>query len=164
MNETVPNLPKKGMSTGAKWGLGCGIGCLTLILIAAIAGFAGYRFIMGKVDAMTRELQQQGFAKVVKGQALVIKDEITEPTLYIGQAVKILGDCKTNLAIIAQVGEIHGRVDGKAYFRGQVLTIQPKAELCNGLDVMAQVIQKYGKIVGGIMGTYQTVSDQATGP
>ena len=165
MNETVPpNLPKQGMSTGAKWGLGCGIGCLTLILIAAIAGFAGYRFLMRCVDTMTQELRQRGFEKVVKGQAIVVKDEITEPTLYLGQAVKILGDCKTNLAIIAQLAEIHGRVDGKVYFRGQMLTIQPKAELLNGLDITAQVLQKYGKITGGITGKYQTISDQTPAP
>ena len=143
MNETVA---KKGMSTGAKWGVGCGIGCLTLLILLGIIGFFGYRFAKAKLEGVTQELQELGFKVVVKGQNIEIRDEVTVPTLYVGQMVKILGNCTTNLAIVAQMAEIHGRVDGKVYFRGQMLTIQPRAELLNGLDVTAQIITKYGKI------------------
>jgi hypothetical protein len=153
---------KKGMSTGAKWGIGCGIGCLTLIIIIAIAAFIGFRYVKGKVESITQELKQIGFEKEVKGQMLEVRDDITEPTIYIGQGVKILGNCKTDLAIIAQMAEIHGKVDGKVYFRGQVLVIQPKAELLNGLDVTAQVIQKHGKVNGKITGKYQAIDDDKT--
>lgn len=157
MNEEVK---KKGMSTGAKWGIGCGIGCLTLIIIIAIVAFIGFKFVKGKVESMTRELKQLGFENVVKGQVLEVRKEITEPTLYIGQVVKIFGNCKTDLAIIAQMAEIHGKVDGKVYFRGQVLVIQPKAELLKDLDVMAQMILKHGKVSGEITGQYQAIDDK----
>ena len=152
---------KKSMSTGAKWGVGCGIGCLTLIIIIAIVAFVGYRFAKGKMEDMTQEMKHLGFEQVVKQQAIEVADEITEPTLYVGQIVRILGNCSTNLAIIAQAAEIHGKVDGKVYFRGQVLTIQPKAELLNGLDVTAQVVQKYGKVHGEIAGQYQSLDDKS---
>jgi hypothetical protein len=158
MNEEVG---KKGMSTGAKWGVGCGGGCLTVIVIIAVAAFIGFRFVKGKLEGATLEMKQLGFENVVKQQAIEVTDEITEPTLYIGQIVKILGNCNTNLAIIAQMAEIHGKVAGKVYFRGQMLTVQPNAELLGGLDATAQMIQRYGKIHGEITGQHQVMDGNA---
>jgi hypothetical protein len=158
MNEEVQ---KKGMSTGGKWGVGCGVGCLTIIIIIAVVGFIGYKFVTGKMDDMTQDMSQLGFENTVKMQMIEVKDEITEPTLYIGQMVNIFGNCTTNLAIFAQMAEIHGRVDGKVYFRGQMLTIQPGAELRNGLDATAQIIYKNGKVDGEITGECQVIEDPA---
>ena len=158
MNEQVE---KKGMSKGAKWGLGCGVGCLVIVVLVVIAAVIGVKFAMSKLEDMTSELEQYGFEETVKGQAIEVTDEITEPAIYLGQTVKILGDCKTDLAIVAQMAEIHGTVEGKVYFRGQMLTIQPQARLLNGLDVMAQVIQKYGEVQGEITGNYQTMDDKS---
>jgi len=155
MNETPA---KKGMSTGAKWGVGCGIGCLTLVVIIGVASFFIYRFAMGKLDEMTQEMTELGFENVVTQQVIEVTTEITEPTLYLGQVVKILADCSTNLAVIAQIAEIHGKVEGKVYFRGQVLTIQPNGELMNGLDVLAQGVQNLGTINGEITGQYQEIN------
>jgi hypothetical protein len=152
---------KKGMSTGAKWGTGCGIGCLTVIIIIAVVAFIGFRLAKGKLDEVTLEMKELGFENVVQQQMIEVKDEITEPTLYVGQMVKIIGDCSTNLAIVAQMAEIHGKVAGKVYFRGQMLTIQPEAELLNGLDVKAQVVQKYGKIHGEITGEGYALDDKS---
>ncbi|MEA3346771.1 MAG: hypothetical protein U9Q21_01625 [Candidatus Auribacterota bacterium] len=151
---SIQNVKKKGMSTGAKWGLGCGIGCLTIITIISVGIFMTVRFVKGKIDETASELQQLGFETVVKGQVIEISDDIAEPTLYMGQVVKVMADCSTDLAVMAQVCEIHGRVDGKVYFRGQVLIIQPHAELKNGLDITAQALQKYGKIEGEVTGDY----------
>jgi len=162
MNENVAqNIKKKGMSTGAKWGTGCGIGCLVIIIILAITGFVGFKIVKQKIDETAVELQALGFENVVSGQTLEIKDDITKPTLYKAQIVKILADCNTNLAVMAQICEIHGKVDGKVYFRGQMLTIQPQAELRNGLDVIAQAIVKYGTVKGEITGKYQAIQDQS---
>ncbi len=152
MNETSN---KPGLSKGAKWGIGIGAGCLVLLLLIAGLAFFGYTFFKGKIEAVTMDLKTHGFEKTIKGQIIEVKDPITEPAIYMGQVVKILGDCQTNLAIVAQMAEIHGRVQGKVYFRGQVLVIEPKAELLNGLDVTAQVVQKFGKIQGEITGKYQ---------
>jgi hypothetical protein len=152
MSETTE---KKGMSTGAKWGVGCGIGCLTIVIILAIAGFIGYKFAKGKLDEMQVELKQHGFETVIQGQNMELRDDITEPAIYMGQIVKIMGDCHTDLAIMAQLAEIHGTVSGDVYFRGQVLTIQPNAIITGNLDLKAQAVQKYGTVQGEITGIYQ---------
>jgi hypothetical protein len=149
------NLEKKGLSSGAKWGIGCGIGCLVIIILVAIAGYVGFRFVMGMLDDMTREFNQLGFEHVVKAQTIEVQEDIHEKTLYMGQVVKIYGNCSTDLAIMAQMGEIHGYVGGKVYFRGQMLVIQPGAVITNGVDVMAQAVKNYGKIEGDITGKYQ---------
>ncbi len=153
--------PRKGMSTGAKWGIGCGAGCLTMILVVAIAGFVGYRALRHWVDGRTEDLKIHGFEKVRTGQAIDVKDLPAEPVLYRGQIVRILGDCPTNLAIIAQMAEIHGVVKGKTYFRGQILVVQPRAELQGGLDIQAQVLQQLGRITGPIEGQCTTTGPAA---
>ena len=149
------NLEKKGLSTRSKCGIGCGIGCLVIIVLVAIAGYIGFRFVMGMLDDMTREFNQMGFEHVVKAQTIEIQEDINEKTLYMGQVVKIYGNCSTDLAIMAQMGEIHGNVGGKVYFRGQVLVIQPSAVITDGVDVMAQTVKNYGRVEGGITGKYQ---------
>ena len=171
MQQSSDTNAKPGMSTGAKWGLGIGIGCLGLILVLGIAGFVGMRFaarasgvvlpnLKGKLDGMTADLKTHGFDKTIKGQILEVRDPIAEPTIYMGQVVKVYADCSTNLAIVAQVGEIFGRVEGKLYFRGQVLTIQPKAEIMGGLDATAQVVKNLGRVSGEITGKHQIITDQ----
>lgn len=161
----MTDVPKKpGLSTGAKWGIGIGAGCLVLVIGMVALAAVGFWFMKGRIEETTTQLHALGFSKDVRGQMLEVKDTISEPTLYLGQVVKIFGNCTTNLAIVAQVAEIHGRVEGKVYFRGQVLTIQPKAELLNGLDVTAQVVQKYGKINGPITGAYQMVDGAGKKP
>ncbi len=154
MNEVAE---KKGMSTGAKWGLGCGIGCLTIIVILAIAGFIGYKFFMGKIEEVQAELQAKGFENVVQQQQLIVSDPTTEPTLYMGQLVKLVGDCETDVAIMAQMAEVYGTVKGDLYFRGQLLTIQPNAVIEGNLDVLAQGIQNQGEVKGEITGSYQAM-------
>lgn len=152
---------KKRLSTGAKWGLGCGFGCLTMLVLLTVAAFFGYQYVTRKLAEMTREMKQLGFERVETHQAVEVRNTIVSPTLYIGQMVKVVGDCNTNLAIIAQVAEIHGRVAGKVYFRGQVLTIEQKAELLGGLDATAQVINQHGVVRGGITGKYQVVNNRS---
>jgi hypothetical protein len=150
--------PKKtGRSTGAKWGIGCGIGCLVVILLIAAVGFAGYFVVKRLIEDTKQELVGYGFDNVVMRQMVETSDPIVEPTLFIGQAVKLLGPSSTDVAVMAQAAEIHGRIDGKLYFRGQVLTIQPNAVITGGLDVKAQAIQNYGTIEGDISGTYQAM-------
>ena len=154
MNE---NIGKKGMSKGAKWGIGCGIGCMSIIIILAVAGFIAFKVVKTKIDEMEAELKSHGFEHVVKGQMLEISEDITKPELFMGQVVKIMGDCNTNLAVMSQLCEIHGKIDGDFYFRGQLLTIQPNAVIEGNLDIKAQALQNYGKVNGKITGTYSGI-------
>jgi len=79
--------------------------------------------------------------------------------LYQAQVVKVWGRCTTNLCILAQVAEIYGPIEGRLYFRGQVLTIHPTAVLKNGMDVEAQKLVRKGQVKGPVTGQFQTYED-----
>lgn len=158
------HIEKKKMSAGAKWGIGCGSGCLVIIIGLIVAGFFGYFFAKGKLDEVTAELEEVGFDKTIKGQVMEVREEVTEPVMYLGQMVKIMAPVKSDLAIVAQMAEIHAPVEGKLYFRGQMLIVQPSGVLMQGLDAKAQIIQNFGKIEGEITGTYQMVDSGAGMP
>ncbi len=150
-----PPMPaNKGMSTGAKVGLGVGIGCLALVIIFGIGGFVGYKWVKGKYDEFVAEFEAKGFKKVA-GQALVITEPPTEPTYYLGQTVNIETDADVELGVLAQMAELSGTHTEKVYFRGQIIKIKKDGHLMGGLDVQCQVIQNFGTIEGEVTGAYQ---------
>jgi len=64
------------------------------------------------------------------------------------------------VAIVAQMAELHGDFSQKVYFRGQVLDISRDATLVKGLDAQVSdkvipIIQVYGKIEGPLTGKHQ---------
>lgn len=150
------------MPMSAKVGIGCGIGCLIIIILAILAGVGGYFFIKNKIDQMENELKAKGFEEVIEGQMLQVSDRVEGLKLYKGQVVQLTGDTATNVAILAQYAEIHGRVNGRVYFRGQILAIMPEAVIEHGLDVKAQVIQNAGTVNGEITGAYQAIETDVT--
>jgi len=151
---------EKRTSSGTKWVVGCGCGCLTLIIVIGIVTFFAVKFFMNKIDDMAMEFQQQGFETVVKGQTIKVVDDIQEPTLYMAQMIDIYGHCHTNLAIMAQMAELNGIVDGDVYFRGQMLTIQPNATINGDLNIIAQTLQCDGVVKGEVTGKYQLINKQ----
>ena len=151
---------EKKTSSGTKWVVGCGCGCLTLLIVIGIVTFFAVKFFMNKIDDMALEFQEQGFETVVKGQTIKVTDDIQEQTLYMGQMIDIYGHCYTNMAIIAQMAELNGIVDGNVYFRGQMLTIQPNAIIHGDLDITAQTLQCDGVVDGEIKGKYQAITHQ----
>ncbi len=148
---------KRGMGTGAKIGLGCGIGCLVVILLLVVGGFVAWRVVQGKINDATKELAEKGFTNVKTGQMLDVNEPVTEKTLFRGQVVRLMSDCATDVAILAQAAEIHGTVEGRVYFRGQVLTIQPRAVVKNGLDANGQIVQVLGQLDGEVTGSAKVV-------
>ena len=155
------------MSTGLKVGLiGCGTLALLLCIGVVTTAVFGIRFAKGKLDEVTGELKEMGFKPKRTAQVVRINDPINEKSLYVGQVVKMTSDATTDVAIVAQTAEIRGKIKGKIYFRGQLLTIHEGAEVSDGLDVKAQVVHIRGKVEGEITGTYQTlqrpVTDEAT--
>ncbi|MCF7848292.1 MAG: hypothetical protein K9M45_05530 [Kiritimatiellales bacterium] len=148
---------KKKLGTGAKWGIGCGSGCLVLILLVAGVAIFSVFYVKKIVATYETELKGLGFEKVEMAQMQDVHDPVTEPILFKGQTVRIFADCSTNIAVLAQLCEIHGKIEGKLYFRGQLLTIQPKAEITGGLDATAQLVQNHGKVEGGITGKHQLI-------
>ena len=150
---------KKGMSTGAKVGIGCGIGCLALIILVAAGIYIGTRVVLKKINEVKAELVALGFEEQRTAQAVDVNEEITSPQLLLGQVVKVYADCSTNLAIMAQLAEIHGTINGSLYFCGQVLTISPKGRVTGDLDVMCQVLDNQGTVDGEIRGVWQQDSN-----
>jgi hypothetical protein len=154
---------KQPKSTGSKCLIGCGIGCLLLVIISGlvlgVGGYFAYKYTTGKINAWSQKFEDMGFEKI-KGQIIEIVNDVNVPTLYLGQTVKVMGDCKKDIAIIAQSAEIHGKVAGTVYFRGQRLVIQPRAVIEGDLDVKAQSIEIYGQVKGQIKGTYQTLENK----
>jgi cytoskeletal protein CcmA (bactofilin family) len=145
-----------------KWLTGCGIGCLVMLVLFALVvalGVYGVRYGMKKVNEMTSEFEQRGFVKVT-GQNIEVAGEVAEPTLYFGQMVKIIGNCRDEIAIIAQVAQIHGEVAGTLYFRGQTITIEPGAHLQGDLDLKCQAATIYGKVDGQVQGAYAELQDK----
>ena len=146
---------KKKMGTGAKVAIGCGSGCLVFILLLVAAILAGVFYVKNIITKYEDDLKSHGFETVVQEQMLEVVDPVSEPILFKGQMVRIMADCSTNMAVLAQACEVHGTVLGTFYFRGQVLTVHPGAELLGGADIQAQVLQNNGKIEGEITGKYQ---------
>jgi len=145
-----------------KWVIGCSIGCLVtlvLFIIVVALGVYGVKYGIKKIEEISGEFEQQGFSKVT-AQSIEVNEEITEPTVYLGQTVKIIADCHTDIAIIAQIAQIHGQVAGTLYFRGQMLTIEPEAHLQGDLDLKCQMVTIYGKVDGQIQGAYSEMQDK----
>jgi cytoskeletal protein CcmA (bactofilin family) len=99
-----------------------------------------------------------GFDETVQGQKLTVRNDITKPTLLLGQLVQVYGNCSTSLAVVAQVAEIHGNIEGTLHFKGQVLRVMPTSTIKNGADVIAQSFVNEGKIEGEISQTTQVSS------
>jgi len=60
------------------------------------------------------------------------------------------------VAIVARLAEIHGRIEGKLYFRGNKLVIARGGELVNGLDAQG-FVYRLGKINGPFTGSYRII-------
>ena len=130
-----------------RWSRNCGLGVVFLGLGLLTSWLVDHRLgvVVGRQPDYAKKFLALGFENVEKGDLLEIKGDIHEPTLYQGDGVRIYGNCTTNLAIVAKLAEIYGRVQGKVYFQGQRIKIMPKAELAGGLDSSGYV-QRYGVI------------------
>jgi hypothetical protein len=151
--------PRPQKSKKKQWVFGCGIGCLVVLVLFILVIAMGVKYGRKWINEMSEEFEKQGFVKVVS-QSIEVNDDVTERTVYVGQIVKIIGNCNDDIAIIAQMAQIHGRVAGTLYFRGQLLTIEPGAHLQGDLDVKCQVVTIYGKVDGQILGSYGELQDK----
>ena len=152
MTDQIPpsvQAPGPGKPTSTKWLIGCGIGCLGLILIAAIFVAVSVYFARDLMKQVTAEFEELGYKKVA-GQVIEVHQETTEPTLYVGQMVKLTAGAKADVAIVGQAAEIHGTINGNLFFRGQVLRVMPGAVITGNLDVQAQVLENEGSVQGEI--------------
>ncbi len=179
MNENaVPEPPPpSGKSTGKKWAIGCGIGCLILLILAGILGAAAARGVkkavmemepkvmaqleeaVATVEKMSSEFEAKGF-QAVRQPAIDVNEEVHGPKVYVGQMVRIFARCDDDVAIAAPMAEVHSEVTGDLYFRGQMLTLHPGAVVGGNLDVEAQMLQVNGAtVLGEITGSHQLIDN-----
>lgn len=162
-DQPVPNLPPVAPAKSS--GSGClkaaGIGCLVMLILMAVGGYATYRFavkpIMERVKAEIAKFEQEGYRKI-EGQFIEEKEMIKEPTLYMAQSVKLLNGSERGVAMFCQQAEISGVIGGNVYFVGQMLTIHPGTVIMKDLKVQAQVVNQYGEVKGEIQGSYQAMN------
>lgn len=158
----------RGMSSGTKVVIGCGaVAFLTIALICGGFVLVGFRFAdnMKQIaEEFVEELQQhveefatrfeaQGYHRVT-GQVVDISSDITQPTVYTVQVFTLNADAEASIAVMAQVAEINGRIDGDLHFYGQMLTIGPDAVITGNVHVeMAQTFENNGTVEGEVIRT-----------
>lgn len=156
MNAENTQAPRKG-----SFAKGClitsGIGCLVVIIGFGVLTYVGFRFIKKQYTEVMEKFESQGYRKV-EGQIIDVTERVTEPTLYLGQAIRIRAGSDRGLAFITQTAEIAGTVKGNVYFMGQMLTIQKDAVIEQDLEVTAQVVNNFGTVKGQIKGVYQALN------
>lgn len=155
MNSTPPRLPKK--TTGRGCLIGGGIGCLVILLIIGALVFAGVWFVKDQVKTIRERFEREGYVTVER-QIIDVTERITEPTVFIGQTVKIRQGSERGVAILAQSAEIDGEIVGNVHFIGQMLTVHKTAHLRRDLDVKAQLVNLYGTVDGRVTGVYQQLN------
>lgn len=142
-------------------GHGClkaaGIGCLVILIGLGVLGYVGYRFVKHQYTAVMERYEGEGYKKV-EGQFIEVTETIAEPTIFVGQSVKINKGSERGMAFLCQTAEIHGTVVGNVHFVGQMITINEDAELMRDLEVTAQLVNLFGKVDGKVTGVYQTLN------
>ncbi len=147
-----------------QWSVVPGAAFLALSVALIWSAYTTFYEEMGRRSQpdLSQYFKTLGFETVVNGGAIEIKDRVEVPTLYQGSGVRLYGTCTTNLAIVARLAEIRGRVEGKLYFRGWKLVIMPNAEVVGGIDANCGTVYRLGKVSGPITGRHR-LSTQVPG-
>lgn len=156
----------QGLSSGAKTAIGCAaVAFVVMTLICGGIVWVGYLAVdkAGEVfQQVVKELEKQteafaarfeaeGYERV-RGQVVKVTTDVEKPTVYTVQVFELDADSAADLAVMAQVAEIKGTIDGDLHFLGQTLTIHPDAVITGDLHVqLAQVIDNRGTVQGEII-------------
>lgn len=128
-------------------------------LIAVVGlGIWGYSWGMKQVNQFAAEYEDQGYERVT-GQMIDVTSPVDKPHVYTAQVLTIRTDVNADLALMCQVVEIHGTVNGNIDFYGQVLTVKPNAVVNGNINVKAaQMIDVQGTLNGEVTGSYQELN------
>lgn len=137
--------------------LGCSIGCLVALLLLGILGYLGGQFLYKQYQAVMERFEREGYHRV-EGQVLEITEPPSEPTIYVGQVVRLHAGSTRGVAMVCQAGEIEGTVEGNVHFYGQMLTVHTNAHLMRDLNIVGQVANVYGQVDGEVKGSYQVLN------
>jgi hypothetical protein len=156
----------QGLSAGAKTAIGCGaVAFLLMVVICGGIVWVGYLAVDKAQEVVQQVIQElekqteafavrfeaQGFDRV-KGQMVEVTKDVERPTVYTAQVFRLEADSAADLAVMAQVAEINGTINGDLHFLGQSLTIHPDAVITGNLHVqMAQVVDNRGTVEGEVI-------------
>lgn len=152
-----PTAKKKGLSTGAKIGIGCGAAALLTVLACAGLIYFGIRYVMDEADSFAREFEARGYSRVT-GQVITVTQPVNQATTYVGQIVTFRAPVDTHVAVAAQTADVFSTINGDLDFYGQVLTIHPGAVITGDVRIkFAQAVSVAGTVEGEITGSFQTI-------
>ncbi len=141
------------------WLLWVVLALIGLAALLAVGGWAGFRYFAGRAEGHVEQFEAKGYKKFGARQSIVDED-FDEKRVYYGEYCRIRGDCSTDLALVSQVAEVHGKVDGDLFFWGQTLLLKRDAVITGNLDApWAQFIVIDGRVDGEISGFYQMIID-----
>lgn len=139
------------------------IALLGIVTVGATA-FFGFRFLTEQIDEFAGPFEEKGYNRV-SGQIVVEEDTIEDSRVYTVQVLKLENGASADLAIVAQVAEIRGTIEGDIDFMGQVLDIKKGAVVKGDIrSKAAQVIKVRGSVEGKITGTYQALDQRDAAP
>lgn len=156
MHDPDPFQPprKKGMSTGAKIGIGCGVTALLLILVCGGITWYAVRHFMGEARAFAADFESRGYVRQ-SAQVINISQPLNQPTVFLAQTVSINAPVDGSLAFGVQVAEINANVNGDIDFYGQILKISPGVVVTGDVRIkLAQAFDNKGTVQGQVTGNY----------
>ncbi len=142
-----------GMSTGAKVGIGCGAGCLVLLVVGVIAVLLLVPYVNSFSSDADEEFAELGITEVVEGDILHVTAAPTQPTHYKGTQV-VLDFQETVTVPIGASGvsvEIGGTYDESVYARAGTVILQSDVAITKELNVETLTLQKNGADVDDVL-------------
>lgn len=149
------------MSTGAKVGIGCGAGCLGLIVVMVIAGAVIAMKAKNYPSGFDQEFADLGITEVVEGDELRVTTPPTVATFYKGQAIVLdFSDTVTvPIGAAATVIQIGGTFEEPVYLRSMMaIEVDADSHFKKEVNVQTVAISTNGaNVEGGVTGEYKTM-------
>jgi hypothetical protein len=163
MHDKPQKEPLKPRSSGLfKLLLACGCLAATGFVVVGvglgIVAYVGLRFL----NDTAAPYVEKGYRRVT-AQIVTERRPVAEPTVYVAQKVTLREGAAGNVALISQIAEVHGTVEGDIDFFGQLLDIKEDAVVKGDVRVNAQVVSVKGVVEGEISGTYGMLDDKRQG-
>ncbi len=157
---------KKSLGTGSKIAIGCGIGCMGIVVLFIVSAFALSIWYYGKLEKGKTQLEEAGLTLMEssKEPRLVITEAPTTPTYYTAEeSIKFQFSEPVTVPIggVAPLILFEGIYQDKVYARSMGISLARDSLFEKGLDVETWVIEDEGaKLNGEITGNYKTVIEE----
>ncbi len=152
---------KGGMSTGAKVGIGCGAGCLGLVVVGVIAAVVIGMKSADYPNKFDTEFAELGLTEVVEGEELRVTTPPTVPTSYKGKVVMLdfEGPVTVPIGAAGIVVQVGGEFEENVYLRAMTaITVDPDSHFKKELNVKTMALETAGaQIDGGVTGDYKAM-------